>query len=57
MVHPTRNVKQQFLDCVKLIQKKKVLDIERAKMQLALVLLDNEDEDGILQEERMQLIY
>ena len=43
MVHPTRNVKQQFLDCVKLIQKKKVLDIERAKMQLALVLLDNED--------------
>ena len=43
MVHPTRNVKQQFLDCVKLIQKKKVLDIERAKMQLALVLLDNSD--------------
>jgi len=43
MVHPTRNVKQQFLDCVKLIQKKKVLDIERAKMQLALVLLDNDD--------------
>ena len=53
MVHPTRNVKQQFLDCVKLIQKKKVLDIERAKMQLALVLLDNNDsadsEDGILE--------
>mmetsp|Transcript_8380 Transcript_8380/g.18772 ORF Transcript_8380/g.18772 Transcript_8380/m.18772 type:complete len:465 (-) Transcript_8380:232-1626(-) len=40
MVHPTRNTKQQFLDCVKLLQKKNVLDIERAKMQLALVLLD-----------------
>ena len=45
MVHPTRNVKQQFLDCVKLLQKKKVLDIERAKMQLALILLDNDDHD------------
>ena len=54
MVHPTRNVKQQFLDCVKLIQKKKVLDIERAKMQLALVLLDSEDdEDGILDRRRI----
>ena len=53
MVHPTRNVKQQFLDCVKLIQNKKVLDIERAKMQLALVLLDSEDdEDGILERRR-----
>jgi len=56
MVHPTRNVKQQFLDCVKLIPKKKVLDIERAKMQLALVLLDNhdsvDDEDGVLERRR-----
>ena len=43
MVHPTRNTKQQFLDCVKLLQKKKVLDIERAKMQLALVFLDDEE--------------
>ena len=42
MVHPTRNVKQQFLDCVRLLQEKKVLNIERAKMQLALVL----DDDG-----------
>lgn len=46
MVHPTRNTKQQFLDCVKLLQKKKVLDIERAKMQLALVLVDNNDGGG-----------
>lgn len=47
MVHPTRNVKQQFLDCVKLIQKKGVLDIERAKMQLALVLDDNGDDNNV----------
>ncbi|KAL7539803.1 hypothetical protein ACHAXR_009623 [Thalassiosira sp. AJA248-18] len=46
MVHPTRNVKQQFLDCVKLLQKKEVLNIERAKMQLALVLLSNDDDDS-----------
>mmetsp|Transcript_13614 Transcript_13614/g.28889 ORF Transcript_13614/g.28889 Transcript_13614/m.28889 type:complete len:463 (+) Transcript_13614:175-1563(+) len=45
MVHPTRNVKQQFLDCVKLLQKKRVLNIERAKMQLALVLHDDGDDD------------
>lgn len=45
MVHPTRNVKQQFLECVKLLQRTGVLDIERAKMELALVLVD-EDEDG-----------
>lgn len=45
MVHPTHNVKQQFLDCVKLLQKTQTLDIERAKMQLALVLLDDADND------------
>lgn len=39
MVHPTRNIKQQFLDCVRLIKKKGVLDIERAKMELCLTLL------------------
>ncbi|KAL7429970.1 hypothetical protein ACHAXM_001946 [Skeletonema potamos] len=39
MVHPTRNIKQQFLDCVRLLQEKQVLDIERAKMKLAIVLL------------------
>ncbi|KAL7527575.1 hypothetical protein ACHAWF_002232 [Thalassiosira exigua] len=44
MVHPARNAKQQFLECVKVIQKKGVLEIERAKMKLALVLL--EDDDG-----------
>ncbi len=39
-VQPTsaRSVKQQFLDCVRIIQEKKVLDIERAKMELAIVL-------------------
>ena len=39
-------IKQQFLDCVKLLQKSQTLDIERAKMQLALVLFD-EDKNGI----------
>lgn len=53
MVHPTRNTKQQFLDCVKLLQKKKVLDIERAKMQLALVLIAN---DGDCAERRNSAI-
>lgn len=33
-----RTVKQQFLDCVRVIQQKKILDIQRAKMELALVL-------------------
>ena len=39
-VQPTsaRSVKQQFLDCVKVIQEKRVLDIQRAKMELAIVL-------------------
>jgi ribosome maturation protein SDO1 len=51
MVHPTRNIKQQFLDCVRLLQEKQVLDIERAKMKLSIVLLqlkvddDNDDID------------
>lgn len=51
MVHPTRNIKQQFLDCVRLLQEKKVLNIERAKMQLALVLLplEGDGEDNIVQ--------
>ena len=38
MVHPTRGAKQQFLDCVKLIRSTGVLELERAKMELALVL-------------------
>lgn len=46
MVHPTRNVKQQFLDCVKLLQKNRVLNIERAKMQLALVLSGDDEDYG-----------
>lgn len=34
--HPTRSVKQQFLDCVKLLIAKEVLPIERAKMHLRM---------------------
>ena len=58
MVHPTRNVKQQFLDCVKLLQKKKGLDIERAKMQLAIVLLDTDDcgDDNDIEERRKNVL-
>lgn len=36
-VHPTRSVKQQFLDCVKLLKDKAILPIERAKMELCIV--------------------
>ncbi|KAL7478455.1 hypothetical protein ACHAW6_004221 [Cyclotella cf. meneghiniana] len=46
MVHPTRNVKQQFLDCVRLLQDKKVINIERARMLLAVVLLSVEGNDN-----------
>src|SRR6056300_437708 len=46
MVHPTRNIKQQFLDCVRLLQEKQVLDIERAKMKLAIVLQQQDDDGG-----------
>lgn len=46
MVHPTKNVKQQFLDCVRLIQSKDTLSIERAKMELAVVLLDDDGDNG-----------
>ena len=34
MVHPTRGVKQQFLDCVRLLRERDVISIERAKMEL-----------------------
>ena len=34
--HPTRTAKQQFLDCVKLLMKKQVLPIQRAKMCLRM---------------------
>lgn len=46
MVHPTRGAKQQFLDCVKLIRSTGVLELERAKMELALILIANDDEGG-----------
>jgi len=41
-VQPTtsRSVKQQFLDCVKAIQDKGILEVQRAKMELAIVLSD-----------------
>ena len=46
MVHPTHGAKQQFLDCVKLLRRTGALDVERAKMELALVLLPVSDEDN-----------
>jgi ribosome maturation protein SDO1 len=46
MVHPTKNVKQQFLDCVRLLQETKVLNIERAKMLLVIVLMPLDDDDN-----------
>jgi ribosome maturation protein SDO1 len=36
-VHPTRSVKRQYLDCIKLLQSKHILPIQRAKMQLQLL--------------------
>lgn len=39
-VHPTRSVKQQFLDCVKAIQEKGILPIRRAMMEAAIVMPD-----------------
>jgi len=50
-IQPTsaRSVKQQFLDCVKTIQDKGVLEIQRAKMELGIVIPpkgnDNEEEE------------
>ena len=46
-VHPTRSVKQQFLDCVKLIKSKGVLPIERAKMELCIVCDTANHEDVV----------
>jgi len=44
----SRSVKQQFLDCVRVIQEKKVLNIQRAKMELAIVFLDIELTSSIM---------
>lgn len=48
-IQPTsaRSVKQQFLDCVKMIQDKGVLEIQRAKMELGIVIppKGNEEEE------------
>mmetsp|Transcript_19126 Transcript_19126/g.41374 ORF Transcript_19126/g.41374 Transcript_19126/m.41374 type:complete len:447 (-) Transcript_19126:1104-2444(-) len=46
-VHPTRSVKQQFLDCVKLIKSKGFLPIERAKMELCVVCDTAKHEDVV----------
>jgi ribosome maturation protein SDO1 len=47
----SRSVKQQFLDCVKAIQEKRVLDIQRAKMELSMILKNGEDIIEILTDE------
>lgn len=47
----SRSVKQQFLDCVKAIQEKRVLDIQRAKMELSMILNNSEDIIEILTDE------
>jgi ribosome maturation protein SDO1 len=39
----TRSVKQQFLDCVKAIQNSKVLNIQRANMELAIIVHNGVD--------------
>jgi hypothetical protein len=39
-------VKQQFLDCVKALQQSKVLNIQRANMELAVIILG--DSDGLV---------
>jgi ribosome maturation protein SDO1 len=49
-VHPTRSVKQQFLDCVKLIRSKDVLPLERAKMELCIVYDSSDcEEEAVVQ--------
>jgi len=48
-VHARKEVKQQFLDCVKLLQKKKVLPIERARMRLAIIGLKLNGADNMKQ--------
>lgn len=35
-IHPTRSVKRQYLDCLKLLQQKQILPIQRAPMKLSL---------------------
>jgi ribosome maturation protein SDO1 len=40
-VHPTKPLKRQFLDCLKLLQE--VIPIQRAKMELLLIVPDNDD--------------
>lgn len=49
-VHARKDVKQQFLDCVKLLKDKEVLPIERAKMRLAIIAAtSNHSEESISQ--------
>jgi ribosome maturation protein SDO1 len=50
-VHPTKPLKRQYLDCVKMLQS--VIPIQRAKMELLLLIPDN-DESSNLVEKTMQ---
>merc|ERR1711976_105873 len=54
VVHPTKNVKQQFLDCVKLLKKKGGIEIERAKMELGVFLTFIQDLNDDVEEEEEQ---
>lgn len=44
----TRSVKQQFLDCVKAIKDKGILEIQRAKMELAIVVKNPKGVDDLV---------
>lgn len=44
----TRSVKQQFLDCVKAIKEKGILEIQRAKMELAIVVKNTQGLDDLI---------
>ena len=44
-VHPTKNVKQQFLECVKLLKSKNVIPLERARMHLCAIVSSEEEEN------------
>jgi ribosome maturation protein SDO1 len=54
----TRNVKQQFLDCVKLIRQKKVLSLERAKMRLCATIPQSQADTvkGSLEKAGIQIV-
>jgi ribosome maturation protein SDO1 len=51
-VNTTKNVKRQYLECVKLLQENNVLPIERSKMELKLYYVENESRVEV--EERLR---